>query len=68
MICFLSRNKGQIQKKMISVSAANPVYRILWESEFHSMIENAVGNFSESETQIISESIFTRREYDLSIY
>ena len=30
---------------MISVSAANPVYRILWESEFHSMIENAVGNF-----------------------
>ena len=40
---FSVEEQRQIQKKMISVSAANPVYRILWESEFHSMIENAVG-------------------------
>ena len=42
---FSVEEQRQIQKKMISVSAANPDYRILWESEFHSMIENAVGNF-----------------------
>ena len=32
---FSVEEQRQIQKKMISVSAANPVYRILWESEFH---------------------------------
>lgn len=42
---FSVEEQREIQKKMISISTENPIYRILWESEFHSSIENVVGNF-----------------------
>lgn len=51
---FSVDEQRKIQEKMISLSTEKPVYRILWECEFHDMIENTIGSFLKAKRKLFT--------------
>ncbi len=49
---FSTEEQTKINQRMIELTAQNPVYRILWEEEFHSMLENTIGRFLKAKSNL----------------
>lgn len=49
---FSTTEQVKLNQRMIELTVQNPVYRMLWEEEFHSILDNAIGKFLKGKSNL----------------